>query len=299
MKAHCAQEVCSIASDNLRVLVAAQGAELISLQPTYGSELLWEGDKAVWGRRAPNLFPIVGALKNDTLIHEGKKYPMTKHGFARDRRFSLVRLSRQSCTWVLKDDEETRKQYPFPFELIITYTVQVSHLVVHYHVRNPGDKPLPASLGAHPAFRWPLTSDTPREAHFIEFEQVETSPIRRLTRDGLLKAEQAPSLVGGQNGRLLALKDELFLDDAIIMNQLQSHAIRYYGPTTPVIEMAWEGFKELGIWTKPGANFICIEPWRGFASPEPFEGEFIEKPGVFKVDPGGHRSFAYAITVYE
>lgn len=299
MNAHYAQEVCSIASDSLRVLVAAQGAELISLKPVKGSELLWEGDSAVWGRRAPNLFPIVGSLKNDLLKHEGNTYPMPRHGFVRDRRFSLVRMSRQSCTWVLKDDEETRKQYPFPFELRITYSIKDSHLVVQYFLNNPGDKPLPASLGAHPGFRWPLTAKAPREAHLIEFEQVETAPMNRLTKEGLLKTEDFPCPIGGNTGRMLTLKDELFKDDAIILTQLQSRAIRYYASNTPVIELAWEGFKELGIWTKPGAGFVCIEPWRGFASPEPFDGEFSDKPGVFKVEPGGHRTFAYAITVYD
>ncbi len=53
----------------------------------------------------------------------------------------------------------------------------------------------------------------------------------------------------------------------------------------------------LGIWTKPGAGFICIEPWQGHADPEGFEGEFIAKPGIVLVQPNEIQSFMISITV--
>jgi galactose mutarotase-like enzyme len=53
----------------------------------------------------------------------------------------------------------------------------------------------------------------------------------------------------------------------------------------------------LGIWTKPGAGYICIEPWQGHADPEDFEGELAVKPGVVLVQPSEKRSFAMKVTV--
>jgi galactose mutarotase-like enzyme len=53
----------------------------------------------------------------------------------------------------------------------------------------------------------------------------------------------------------------------------------------------------LGIWTKPGAGFICIEPWQGYADPEGFEGELAEKPRIVLLEPGTARSFHMVIAV--
>ena len=59
--------------------------------------------------------------------------------------------------------------------------------------------------------------------------------------------------------------------------------------------MAWEGFSELGIWSKPGgARFLCIEPWHGFASPTGFDGEFADKPGVMHIAPAKRKASATA-----
>jgi galactose mutarotase-like enzyme len=53
----------------------------------------------------------------------------------------------------------------------------------------------------------------------------------------------------------------------------------------------------LGVWTKPGANFICIEPWNGIADPHGFSGDFALKPGIFQVAPSASRSIKIAISL--
>jgi galactose mutarotase-like enzyme len=64
-----------------------------------------------------------------------------------------------------------------------------------------------------------------------------------------------------------------------------------------VLEVRWDGFPQLGVWSKPGAGFLCIEPWRGYASPEGFDGEFTDKPGIFLVSPGSTLSARYSVNV--
>ena len=60
--------------------------------------------------------------------------------------------------------------------------------------------------------------------------------------------------------------------------------------------MSWAGFRELGIWSKPsGAPFLCIEPWRGYASPVSFDGEFGEKPGRLRYRQPGRADVREAI----
>jgi galactose mutarotase-like enzyme len=283
---------CFIANQQIRAEFVETGAELRRFQVIQGPDLLWGGDPEIWGRVAPVLFPIVGQLKGERLKHGGKTFSMSRHGFARDRAFSLVRLSREACTWVLRDDEQTREQFPFPFELWISYTVEGPVLKATYEVRNPGREKLPASLGAHPAFRWPLPGGS-RDSHRLEFAKPESEPISRLV-DGLLDPHPFPNPV---DGSVLRLRDDLFTQDALVFDHLQSRSLRYLAPGSLGIEVSWEGFQQLGLWTIPGASFLCIEPWAGTASPTYFDGEFVDKPGLFFVEPGGRRLFRWSAKV--
>lgn len=285
-------ESCFLGNERLRVECLAQGAELRSVRLDSGQELLWSGDPAVWGRVSPVLFPVVGRLKDDLLHHGGQSYAMAQHGFARDRTFRLLESSRERCLWSLEDDAESRAQFPFPFELRIAYALNGAALDVTYELRNPGPGPLPASLGAHPAFRWPL-GEGPREGHWLHFAQPEPAPVRRL-REGLLAPELHPTPV---EGATLSLRDELFEADALIFPDLQSREVFYGAPEGISLRFHWEGFPHFGLWSKPGAGFLCLEPWHGFASPWDFAGDFLQKPGVMVLNPGETRSFRWGIEV--
>lgn len=284
----------SIASDHLRAGIKTHGAELCRLQTGGGLPLLWDGDPAVWGRQAPILFPVVGALKGDRLVHQGQAYPMPRHGFARDLDWSLVRLTGHSCRLRLRDGAATRASYPFPFQLDVIFRIDGPELAVRYELHNPGDAELPASFGAHPAFRWPLVPAAARAAHWLAFEKAETAPQPRVGPDGLLTGPARPSPL---SGRMLPLADDLFTEDALVFLPVQSRAVRYSAPGAPVLEVCWDGFQQLGIWSKPGARFLCIEPWRGYASPAEFDGEFAAKPGVFQVGPGATVWAQYTVKV--
>jgi galactose mutarotase-like enzyme len=271
----------TLQSDGISATIKADGAELCSLKNRDGLELLWQAGPA-WPRHAPILFPIVGRLKNDQLRDRSKTFPMTQHGFARDREFTWSERRAKSCTLVLADDSATRLHFPYAFRLAVTYEVEDVHLDVNFEITNTGDVTLPASLGAHPAFNWPLLPGLPKEACSIRFSREEPEPIRRLN-DGLLREKPEPTPV---QGKLLALSEQLFRDDAVILDRLASSSVRYAADRGPSINIDWDGFQELGIWSKPqGAPFICIEPWRGFASPSDFDGEFSDKPGIMKLAP--------------
>jgi galactose mutarotase-like enzyme len=283
----------TLRGDGIAATVLAQGAELSSLRNAEGTELLWQAHPQ-WPRHAPILFPIVGRLKNDTLRHNGKAYPMTQHGFARDRRFAWVEQGPRSCRLALTDDVETRARYPFAFRLEVTYSVDGADLDVGFEIINTGPEMLPASLGGHPGFNWPLLPGLPKEAYTLTFEKDEPAPIRRL-KDGLMRPQPESSPV---KGRTLALSEQLFGDDAMILDQVASASVRFAAAQGPAIEVSWRGFRELGIWSKPGgAPFLCIEPWHGFASPADFDGAFADKPGLMHIAPGARQSMSYRIRV--
>jgi galactose mutarotase-like enzyme len=272
--------------------VRARGAELTSIRHAVAGEVLWQAGPA-WPRQSPVLFPIVGALENDEYRHEGRVYKLGRHGFARDLDFTWTETSADACALVLEDDERTRAIYPFRFRLEIRYAIDGDSLVVTYVVRNPGSETLPVSLGAHPAFRWPLEDGVPKEAHVLTFAQNEPEPIRRL-EGALLAPEPFPSPI---RGRELALEPSLFDADAIVIDQLQSTSIRYSAPGAPALDVSWSGFAQLGLWSKEDGDFVCIEPWYGYASPTTFAGDFAEKPGLMHLAPGESRTFAMRVSV--
>lgn len=279
--------------EGVTATVLAHGAELCSLKTSAGVELLWQAGPQ-WPRHAPLLFPIVGKLKNDTLRHRGQSYSMTQHGFARDNRFEWVERERASCRLVLSDSAETRARYPFAFHLAVTYRLEGSDLNVSFEITNSGDEMLPASVGGHPAFNWPLLPGISKTDYRLTFSGEELAPIRRL-KDGLLRPQGEPNPI---RGRELVLSEKLFEDDAIILDKPASTSLRFAAGEGPSLEVSWDGFRELGIWSKPqGAPFLCIEPWRGFASPIDFDGEFADKPGLMHIKPGEMERLSYRIGV--
>lgn len=278
---------------DLEVEVAAQGAELQRLR-FRGLDLLWEGGP-LWPRRAPLLFPIVGALGKGGLRHQGRSFPLPKHGFARDRTFVWIERTPEGCVLELTEDDATRAAFPFAFRLRVAFRLLGDSLRCDLILANRGGEPLPASLGGHPAFRWPLGPGLPKAAHRVVFAEPEPEPIRRLTPEGLLDPEPRPTPVAG---RVLALREELFEADALIFDRLRSRSLRFEAEGGPALEVAWEGFPHLGIWTKPdpGPAFLCIEPWQGFASPADWDGEFADKPGGVILAPGETRRWAFTLT---
>ncbi len=274
----------TIASEALSADIDALGAQLYALRDAEGRDLQWDGDPAFWTGRAPILFPVVGMLQDGQYRLDGETYAMPKHGFARHKPFQVVEAGQASATFRLTADAETLAVYPFEFVLDLRFAVAGAVLEVTATVGNAGETPMPASFGFHPALRWPLPYGRPRAEHRIRFAHDEPAPIRRITTEGVVRPERFPTPV---QGRDLALRDDLFTDDAVIFDRLQSDSVRYGAPDGPQLEVRFPDTPYLGVWTKPGASYICIEPWHGIADPAGYAGDFRRKPGVFEVAPGG------------
>ena len=277
----------------LAASVRAQGAELCALSDHTGRSYLWPAAPP-WPRHAPNLFPIVGRLVGDVLRHDGASYPLTQHGFARDLPFTWVARSASGCTLALTDSAATRARYPFAFRFEMQFAAENESLVITYTVQNTGDAILPVSIGAHPAFRWPLQPGLPKEAYSLVFDAEETAPLRGVS-GGLLTPASRPSPI---HDRVLPLRPALFDDDALILPVPNSRSVRFEAAQGPALTLAWQGFTQLGLWSKPGADFLCIEPWQGMASPPEFDGEFAEKPWLMLIPPGEMQRAAMTITLH-
>jgi galactose mutarotase-like enzyme len=278
-----------LSQGQLTATIAQYGAELSSLRAN-DHEFLWQA-RPIWPRHAPLLFPVIGRLVHDQLRIDGRTYPMTQHGFARDMDFAWIERTKSTCHLSLTDSEATRAHYPYAFALDARYTLRDGQLHADFTISNPADTILPASFGLHPAFNWPLFDAIPREDHTLIFAAEEPAPIRQL-QAGLLLPNPIPSTI---KGRRLALAPELFAHDALILDRPASRSAKLAVPDGRGITIAWEGVTCLGIWSKP-ADFLCIEPWHGHADPVGFEGDFTTKPGLMLIPPGATRRLAVTIT---
>ena len=254
----------TLENDQLRVSIRPQGAELTHLfhKPT-ATEHLWQANPAVWGWHAPNLFPIVGGLLNDELHVGGRTYPMKRHGFARHSLFTETESSDSHAIFSLRANADTRAVYPYEFEFQIIYEVINADLVIGYRIVNEGDAPMYFSVGGHPAFNVPFGPGETYSDYIIEFEQDEPLVTHQLSDAGLFSGETRPVPT---TNRQLALTPTLFDQDALVFKNLTSRRVTLkHKRHNRAVTMSFPDFPHFGIWAKPGAPFVCIEPWLGYA----------------------------------
>jgi len=277
-------DLIEIASGQLSAAINPLGAELTHLRDPQDRELMTDADPRWWTGHAPILFPVVGRPNGDVIRIDGIEYAMKQHGFARHKMFELVEHEAGRALFRLTDSEETRAVYPFAFALEIEFALDGPTLAVNVRIANRGDAAMPASFGFHPAFAWPLPYGEPREAHRIVFEADEPEALKEIVPGGLIGTAERLSPLGG---RTLMLRDDLFANDALIWDPIHSRRVTYGASTGPQLQVAFPETSKLGIWTRPGAHYVCIEPWHGIADPVGFTGDFRDKPGVFEIDPHG------------
>ncbi|MEG3181803.1 aldose 1-epimerase family protein [Sphingomonas sp. LT1P40] len=283
----------TISSGALTATIDPLGAELVSLIDTQGREYMSDGDPAFWVGRAPLLFPIIGALNGGSYRLDGRGYALPQHGFARRRAFDLVEQTADRVMFRLSDDAETRAVYPFAFMLDAAFTLDGETLSIEVAVTNNGGGPMPVSFGFHPAFAWPLPGGGAKDDYRIVFERDEPGRLNRI-EGGLIGAAERETPVAG---RTLQLRDDLFTADALVWEAPASHSLRYGVDGGPELDIAFPDMPTLALWTKPGARFLCVEPWQGHADPVGFDGEIWDKPGMLRLEPGEKRAFAMQVTV--
>src|SRR5688572_19368962 len=220
-----------IENEWMKVTIQPRGAELTSLfNKKTGLEYLWDGNPQYWAKHSPVLFPIVGTLKDNRYLYNGKSYSLNRHGFAREKLFEVETVSDDAVTFRLNDSHETRAVYPFAFIFRIQYILKKDRLDVQYEIVNTSDSLLYFSIGAHPAFRIPLVPDTGYNDYYLEFDRLENAPRWLITSDGLISRQSVPML---ENTKKLLLSKALFHKDAIVLKGLHSQSVRLRSDRTP------------------------------------------------------------------
>ena len=275
----------SIENDILKVEVNDKGAELDSLwHKKHQLEYLWDGNPAFWAKKSPILFPIVGTLKDGEFLFEEKAYKLGRHGFARDKVFSLSSRSALELEFSIKSDEQSLNDYPFAFQFHVTYRLIGDELEIGYRVLNSGNQDMYFSVGGHPAFKLPIVADTVYSDYYLEFANTENAGRWPISPDGLIETAPHPLL---NSGNRLPLTKELFEKDAIVFKNLNSESLTLRSDKTAHgIACNFPGFPYLGIWAAKGADFICIEPWCGIADSVAADKQLATKEGINKLSVG-------------
>ncbi|OXB08434.1 aldose epimerase [Flavobacterium plurextorum] len=266
----------TISNSILKASINHAGAELFSLKNNQEKEYIWEGNPNFWGKHSPILFPIVGTLKNNTYTIDQKEYQLSRHGFARDMEFQLIEKTENSAVFSLESNPETLKKYPFEFELQLIYSLEKTSLNIEYIVINKSDRKMPFSIGAHPAIALPENF----ENYSFKFEKEELLKFNLLEND--LISNKTEVLKTSDN--LVRLNYKLFENDALVFKTLESNSLTILENEKPYIEVDFEDFPSLGIWTKDQAPFVCIEPWFGYSDTAENSGDLYQKEGILLLD---------------
>lgn len=280
-----------IANADLSIDVSPLGAEMQSIMTADGRSWLWSGDPAFWTGRSPVLFPIVGKAPGDTLLIDGKPYPMPQHGLARRREFSLDTATDTMCRYVLDASQETRAVYPFDFRLSVEHSLDGDTLTVAAEVENRGRDPMPFGFGFHPAFLWPLPG-ADGKSHTVTLGNG-AEPKRQPLEDGLLSQEREPSPF---DEGLLVLAHSQFENDALIFPEGAGNGLTYAAEGGPALKFRFENLPNLALWTKPGAPFLCIEPWHGMAAEYDGSRELRDRPSTTVLAARERKRFAFSVT---
>jgi len=281
-----------IGNQDLAVEVSSLGAETQALTTSDGRSWLWTGDAAFWTGRSPILFPIVGKAPDDKIAIDGTIYPMAQHGFARRSEFALAASTATMCRYELIASEATRAVYPFDFQLAVVHAVDGRALTVTAEVTNRDQKPMPFGLGFHSAFAWPLPGAAGRN-HIVTLDNKEEPGLVRLA-GGLINPAPLPSPFDA--GRLV-LDHAMFEQDAMIFPSGAGEGLSYGAEGGPAMQFHFENLPNLALWTKPGAPFLCIEPWHGTAAEAGASRELSARPSTTILAPGAVARFAFTVEI--
>lgn len=286
----------------LKVSVADYGAELSSVyDKENGFERIWDANPDVWNRHAPILFPFVGKTINGVYRIGDKQYDMkTQHGFARDMVFECVEESADSVTHRIVATDDTRKIYPYEFELLVTHRLDKDNprmLSVDWEIVNHGDDVMYCSIGAHPGFMLPVSDYKERENYYFEFPGKEALTYFGASDKGfgISDVKKALPLEDG----FVKYYDDIY--PTFIFDYQDIDVVRIAKPDkTPYVTVYCAGFPMLGIWTNPdGGNYICLEPWYGRCDDEGFEGTIDEKPGVINLQAGESKKITHCMEFHK
>ena len=270
--------IYTIENEFLKAAVNDRGCELSGVcSKQTGFEYLWQGDPAVWTGRSPILFPIVGRLIDDKYRLNGVEYEMPKHGFARKMDWQLLSREEDMISFILSETEDTLRRYPYRFDLIVTFVLEGRSLRVTHTVVNKNEDVMYFSFGAHPGFNCAIGDK-------LIFDEPETLSSEKID---LVRSLRLPVTFPCLNNETaITITKDIFNEDALILHGIRSRHVTLASDShNRTVRFDMGGCPYLGIWAKPGAPYVCIEPWFGVNDSTEVKNDFSEKDGINALPP--------------
>lgn len=285
--------VISIENQHFTAKIDLKGAQLASLiKKSTNYEYIWQRDPKYWTDSAPNLFPIVGHLKDNSYQYQQQSYQMPKHGVVRHEPFLVRKDGGDHCQLAFQDTPKSRAAYPFSFTLLIDFTLTDNGLKVDYTIQNQDENIMPVGLGYHPAF----AIDTENHAH--EDYQIIFNKAEDLNLYGLVDNYFGLRQKDYLKGNTIPLTSSLFDQDALVFTNINSDAITIKRKTDDwFLTMETGGAPHLGLWAKSAAPYVCIEPWYTYLDGPDATGDLLDKPGMYALEAGVNLKRGYRILV--
>ncbi len=276
-----------IENEKFEVKINPVGAELSGL---FGKaeqvHYIWQGPDEIWDGRSPLLFPVVGRLLDDKYTYEGVEYSMPKHGFIMHEVFEVKEQTADSLTLTYRDYEKHFVAYPFIYEFSVRFDVTQKGVKVTHIVENKGEKDMYFSIGAHPGI-------TCGKGAYLEFPETENVRAYRFNEEKIIREETDEFL---PNTNIFKLYDDTFVDDAYVLEGLKSTYVLVQAPELDrTVKVDFGGAPYLGVWAKPAAPYVCIEPWYGIDDSIYATGVIEEKKGIVRLP--AKQTFSFCVTI--
>lgn len=290
----------TIENEVLKISVDTQGAQLMSvLSKKTGIEYIWQGDPAYWTGRAYNLFPFIGRMYEGIFTYGGKQYSSRAHGLARYFEFGLEEKTENSLTFVMTDNAETKKEYPFSFTFRVTFLLNGSTLTTRYTATNNDSREMLCAFGGHPGINVPFGAGA-FEDYYLDFGEA-TIPSRHLLdeSDSFMANKTVPYEL--ENGTKLPLRHELFDHDAIILENSSGKVSLRCDKESCYVTMTYDEYPFIGFWhaCKTDAPYVCLEPWSALPAEAGKIVALENKPHITKIPAGKSAEKSFSLEFHE
>jgi len=187
----------------------------------------------------PILFPICGDLENKSLFDDNC-LDLMQHGFARDQEWNYEFDQFKNTLYLtLRDNEITRKYYPYLFELKIEINLRIESLKFNIEILNKSLTKMPVNFGLHPYF------------NISDFSNVRFIDYAKTCLD-----QKNNNLVKTEN----LLKNSSKGIDLLMYSSGKTSFIDY-GFKRKITLTNPSPFEISVIWSDPPRQMLCMEPW--------------------------------------
>lgn len=210
----------------------------------------------------PVLFPMTGRLSGDRYQVQGETYSMPVHGLVRNYPWEIRDTSFTDGAKIvvgIQSNEETKRAFPFSFDVQFTYTLKGSTLTVEQVFANLSGQDMPVSFGFHPYFR---VKDKKKAKVLLDADTY-----KDMVSGAMVPAGEIPDFTGEPEVGCL------FLDVRGQKAVLKADGYR--------VEVGFaHNYRHVLLWSLPKEDFICVEPWTARPDALNTEEELIRiRPG--------------------